>query len=105
MQKKNINLEMSLTDHIDMHLIPDSIYNNIKVGNPLASKLDIIYAAEKAMVLDFAWEFPKGLDTFVHDERYPLSVEQKQQINLARIYLKNAQNTNSGIDISSSDVF
>ncbi|WP_104382771.1 ABC transporter ATP-binding protein/permease [Sphingobacterium sp. HMA12] len=105
MQKKNIDMELSLTDDIDMHLIPDSIYNNIKVGNPLASKLDVIYAAEKAMVLDFAWEFPKGLDTFVDDERHPLSVEQKQQINLARIYLKNAQTTSYDADISNSDIF
>lgn len=105
MQKKNSNIEQFLTDHIDMHLIPDSIYNNIKVGNPLASKLDVIYAAEKAMVLDFAWEFPKGLDTFVHDERYPLSAEQKRQINLARIYLKNTQSTASDADILTPDIF
>lgn len=76
------------TYHGDVGLISDSIYNNIKIGNPLASKLQIIHAAEKAMVLDFAWELPKGLDTFVDDERYPLSTEQKKSINLARILLK-----------------
>ncbi|MNE89286.1 hypothetical protein D3C80_1866840 [compost metagenome] len=57
------------------------------------------------MVLDFAWEFPNGLDTFVDDERYPLSADQKKRINLARIFLKNVRNTTSEANISSSDIF
>ncbi|MCS4226675.1 hypothetical protein [Sphingobacterium sp. BIGb0165] len=105
MQKKKIKTKLSLIQDIDSQLLPDSIYNNIKMGNPLASKLDVILAAEKAMVLDFAWEFPNGLDTFVHDERYPLSADQKKRINLARIFLKNTRNTISDANISSSDVF
>ncbi|MDF2515802.1 MAG: hypothetical protein K0R59_1098 [Sphingobacterium sp.] len=104
MQKKKTETKLSLIQDIDSHLLPDSIYNNIKMGNPLASKLDIILAAEKAMVLDFAWEFPHGMDTFVHDERYPLSDDQKQRINLARIILRNIRNTTSEANISSSDV-
>ncbi|WP_454879941.1 hypothetical protein [Sphingobacterium detergens] len=88
MEKKKIETKLSLIQDIDSQLLPDSIYNNIKMGNPLASKLDVILAAEKAMVLDFAWEFPNGLDTFVDDECYPLSADQKQRINLARIFLK-----------------
>lgn len=105
MQKRKIEIKLSLIQDIDSPLLPDSIYNNIKMGNPLASKLDIILAAEKAMVLDFAWEFPNGLDTFVDDERYPLSADQKKRINLARIFLKNVRDTTSEANISSSDIF
>ncbi|WP_343559684.1 hypothetical protein [Sphingobacterium sp.] len=104
MRNKKIETKLSLIQDLDSQLLPDSIYNNIKIGNPLASKLDVILAAEKAMVLDFAWEFPNGLNTLVNDEHYPLSAHQKQCINLARIFLKNIQNTTPDANISSSDV-
>ena len=68
-------------------IMNESIYNNIKTANPRATKHDIILAAEKAKVLDFAWEFPKGLDTLIIPGK-PLSVLQQQQIQLAREFLK-----------------
>lgn len=68
-------------------IMNDSIYNNIKIANPRATKHDIILAAEKAKVLDFAWELPKGLDTLI-DPGKPLSALQQQQIQLAREFLR-----------------
>ncbi|WP_367331593.1 hypothetical protein [Sphingobacterium multivorum] len=80
------NRDQDMADNFP--LIQDSIYNNIKIANPNATKHDIILAAEKAKVLDFAWEFPKGLDTWIDDSRYPLSSIQQQQILLARKFLR-----------------
>ncbi|GEM_PF-357224 len=68
-------------------IMNESIYNNIKIANPRATKHDIILAAEKAKVLDFAWEFPKGLDTLISTGK-PLSTLQQQQIQLAREFLR-----------------
>lgn len=104
MEKKNMDIDRQIADDIENRLLPDSIYNNIKIGDPLASKLEVIQAAEKAMVLDFAWEFPKGLDTLVHDEHYPLSADQKQCINLARKFLKNVRTVPSDTNISDTDI-
>lgn len=80
--------ERYIDDNTDNTIrVNDSIYNNIKAANPNATKHDIILAAEKAQVLDFAWELPKGLDTLINYNKQ-LSVEQQQQIQLAREFLK-----------------
>ncbi|MGJ1434214.1 ABC transporter ATP-binding protein [Sphingobacterium spiritivorum] len=74
----------------EVYLFDDTIYNNIKIGKPHASSEEIIEAAEKAMVLDFAWELPNGMYTRVGEKGCMLSGGQKQRISIARALLKDA---------------
>lgn len=74
----------------EVYLFDDSIYNNIKIGNPEAAKEEIWEAARKAQVLCFVEEFPEGMDTRVGEGGGKLSGGQKQRISIARALLKNA---------------
>ncbi|QGN24274.1 ABC transporter ATP-binding protein [Elizabethkingia anophelis] len=74
----------------EVYLFDDTIYNNIKIGKPDATKEEIIEAADKAQVLSFAWEFPEGMDTMVGEGGSKLSGGQKQRISIARALLKDA---------------
>ena len=68
----------------EVYLFDDSIYNNIKIGRPGASKEEIIAAAEKAQVLDFLWDLPEGIDSLVGEGGSKLSGGQKQRIKALR---------------------
>ncbi|WP_437920076.1 ABC transporter ATP-binding protein [Sphingobacterium sp. LRF_L2] len=74
----------------DVYLFDDSIYNNIKIGKPSATEVEIIEAAEKAQVLEFAWELPGGMHSLVGEGGCKLSGGQKQRISIARALLKDA---------------
>jgi len=74
----------------DVYLFDDSIYNNIKIGKPDASEMEIIEAADKAQVLEFAWELKQGMHTRVGEGGSRLSGGQKQRVSIARALLKNA---------------
>ncbi|HWV72543.1 MAG TPA: ABC transporter ATP-binding protein [Pseudosphingobacterium sp.] len=74
----------------DVYLFDDTIYNNIKMGKPDATEKEVIEAADKAQVLDFAWELPQGMSTLVGEGGNKLSGGQKQRISIARALLKDA---------------
>jgi len=74
----------------EVYLFDDTIYNNIKIGKPDATKEEIIEAADKAQVLSFTWDFPEGMDTFVGEGGNKLSGGQKQRVSIARALLKDA---------------
>ena len=74
----------------DVYLFDDSIYNNIKTGNPNASQQEIHEAAQKAQVLEFTEAFSEGLSTKVGEGGNKLSGGQKQRISIARALLKDA---------------
>lgn len=74
----------------DVYLFDDTIYNNIKIGKPTATKKEIMVAAEKAEVLSFTFDFPEGLETKVGEGGNKLSGGQKQRISIARALLKDA---------------
>ncbi len=74
----------------EVYLFDDTIYNNIKIGKPNATKEEIIDAADKAQVLNFAWELPNGMNTLVGEGGSKLSGGQKQRISIARALLKDA---------------
>lgn len=73
-----------------MYLFDDTIYNNIRIGKPDASRNEILEAAEKAQVMDFVREFPEGMDTLVGESGSKLSGGQKQRVSIARALLKDA---------------
>lgn len=79
------NLESYVTQ--ETHLFHDSIANNIAIGNPGASREEIMEAARKASIHDFILKLPKGYDTEVGELGDTLSGGEKQRIGIARAFL------------------
>ncbi|MEL6654225.1 MAG: ATP-binding cassette domain-containing protein, partial [Bacteroidota bacterium] len=74
----------------DVYLFDDTIYENIKIGKPEASEVEIMQAAEKAQLFEFINALPEGLHTKVGEGGNKLSGGQKQRISIARALLKDA---------------
>ena len=71
-------------------LLPASIAENIAYGNPRASRAEIEAAARSANADQFVAKLANGFDTVVGDGGVRLSVGERQRLNLARAFLKNA---------------
>jgi ATP-binding cassette subfamily B protein len=74
----------------ETHLFHDSIANNILIGKPGASRVEIVRAAKKAAIHDFIKSLPKGYDTTVGELGDTLSGGERQRIGIARAFLHNA---------------
>ena len=74
----------------DAVLFNDTVFNNIALGADKASVKDVEEAAKKAGIHEFIMSLPDGYDTVVGDRGSRLSGGQKQQIALARAFLKDA---------------
>lgn len=74
----------------DPVLFNDTIYNNILLARPEASKPELEEACRAAFAHDFISSFPAGYDTIVGERGARLSGGQKQRIALARAFLRNA---------------
>ncbi|MEH0715143.1 ABC transporter transmembrane domain-containing protein [Vibrio owensii] len=72
-------------------LFSKSIFDNIALGNPSASKEDVYRAAKLACIHDDIEKFPEGYQTEVGEKGITLSGGQKQRITIARAMLLNAQ--------------
>jgi subfamily B ATP-binding cassette protein MsbA len=72
----------------DAALFDDTIAENIRYGNPTASRDAIIAAAAAAHVLDFSEQFPDGLETRVGERGRALSGGQRQRVALARAFVR-----------------
>lgn len=70
-------------------LFNDSVYNNILMGRPDASKEEVITASKIANADLFISQFPEGYDTNIGDDGGKLSGGQKQRVSIARAVLKN----------------
>jgi ATP-binding cassette, subfamily B, bacterial MsbA len=71
-------------------LFNDTVYNNLLLGRPEASREDVYAAAANAHADEFIRAFPKGYDTIVGERGTLLSGGQKQRLALARAFLRNA---------------
>jgi subfamily B ATP-binding cassette protein MsbA len=74
----------------EVFLFHDTIYNNILMGKPGASREEVVDAARRAHALDFITRLPKGFDTEVGDRGMKLSGGERQRISIARAFLKNS---------------
>jgi subfamily B ATP-binding cassette protein MsbA len=74
----------------DVMLADDTIRANIAMSAPGADPAAVERAAQAAHVLDFAQEFPDGLDTVVGERGALLSGGQRQRVAIARAILKDA---------------
>jgi ATP-binding cassette subfamily B protein len=74
----------------EQFLFNTTLYENILIGKPDASRDDVLAAAEKAQCGEFLARLPKGIDTMAGDGGKMLSGGERQRISLARAILKNA---------------
>ena len=84
-----------LMDHISMvfqrvYLFRDTIYNNIAMGRPDATREEVLEAARKARCYDFVMALPDGFDTVIGEGGASLSGGERQRISIARCILKDA---------------
>ena len=91
---KNISLG-SLMDQISMvfqrvYLFKDTIYNNIAMGRPSATREEVIEAAKKARCYELIRSLPEGFDTVIGEGGASLSGGEKQRISIARCILKDS---------------
>ena len=73
----------------DSILFNDSVQNNIALGNPLATKKDVVEAAIIANAYEFIEKLNDGFDTVIGEGGNMLSGGQKQRLSIARAVLKN----------------
>lgn len=74
----------------DVFLFNDTIENNIRYGNILATKEEIIHAAKKANIHEFIMSLPRNYYTIVGQRGIKLSGGQKQRLAIARVFLNNS---------------
>lgn len=74
----------------DTFLFYDTLYENIVVGSPDATKENVIAAAKAAQCHDFIERLPQGYETRIGDKGVFLSGGEAQRICVARAILKNA---------------
>ncbi len=85
----------SLMDQLSMvfqrvYLFQDTVYNNIAISRPDATKEEVYEAARKARCYDFIMELPDGFDTVIGEGGASLSGGEKQRISIARCILKDS---------------
>lgn len=71
-------------------LLKASILENVRMGNPAASRAEIMHALEAAQCMDIIEKLPNGVDTVVGGDGVYLSGGEQQRIAIARAILKNA---------------
>ncbi|HEY6228989.1 MAG TPA: ABC transporter ATP-binding protein [Verrucomicrobiae bacterium] len=71
-------------------LLPTSVAENIGYGRAGATRVEIEEAARAANAASFIERLPQGYDTIVGEGAARLSVGEKQRLNLARAFLKDA---------------
>ncbi len=73
----------------DSFLFAESIYDNIALGNPKASREEVLRAAHIAHVDEFAESFADKYETIVGERGVRLSGGQKQRVAIARAIVAN----------------
>ncbi len=71
----------------DDFLFDGTIRENLRFARPDAEDPQIVEAAEKAYVMEFADRFPEGLDTIIGERGVKLSGGQRQRVTIARALL------------------
>ena len=87
--KKSTLYELTGIVTQDSILFNDSVSNNIALGNPKASKEEIMEAAIVGNASEFIEKLDQGYDTIIGEGGNILSGGQKQRLSIARAVLKN----------------
>ena len=89
MSLKALNDQVAFVSQ-EQFLFNTSLYENILIGKPGASKEEVLEAARRAQCDEFLERLPEGIDTQAGDGGKQLSGGERQRISLARAILKNA---------------
>jgi len=89
MSLEALNNEISYVSQ-ELFLFNTTIYENILIGKPDATREEVLAAANRAQCADFLEKLPMGIDSKVGDSGKMLSGGERQRIALARAILKNA---------------
>lgn len=73
----------------DSKLLKASIFENVRLGNPRAGRLEVQAALHKAQCDDIIAKLPNGIDTVIGAKGIYLSGGEQQRIAIARVMLKN----------------
>lgn len=74
----------------EQFLFNTSLYDNIRIGKPDASREEVLRAASLAQCDEFLERLPQGIDSKAGDGGKMLSGGERQRISLARAILKDA---------------
>lgn len=74
----------------EVYLLCDTVYNNIRIGDPDASRAQVEAAAKAAHCHDFITRMEQGYATKIGEGGSTLSGGEKQRIAIARALLRNA---------------
>ncbi len=88
MSKRSLRGLMGIVSQ-DSILFNDTVGNNLKLGKPDASDIELKEAAEISNSYEFIKDLPEGFDTNIGDSGNKLSGGQKQRLSIARAVLKN----------------
>jgi len=90
---REVSLETLMTNvsfvFQDVYMFRDTIENNIRMGNMIATLDDVIAAAQAAQAHEFIMNLPAGYQTILGDSIH-LSGGEQQRVSIARTILKNA---------------
>ena len=89
LQEAGLNSMIAVVQQ-EAFLFNRSLEDNIRIGNPDATRDEIVAAAKKARIHDFIMSLPEGYATPVGEAGVKLSGGERQRIALARTILKDA---------------
>ena len=89
MSLEALNNEVSYVSQ-EQFLFNTTLYENILVGKPDATREKVLEAASKAQCDEFIKKLPDGIETIAGDGGKQLSGGERQRISLARAILKDA---------------
>ncbi len=72
------------------HLIKTTILDNVRLGNPDATKEEVMTALKEAQCMDIIEKLPDGINTVIGAKGVYLSGGEMQRIAIARAMLKNS---------------
>jgi ATP-binding cassette subfamily B protein len=89
MTLESLNNQVSFVAQ-EQFLFNTSLYENILIGKPNATREEVMLAAKRAQCEEFLDRLPNGIDTNAGDGGKMLSGGERQRVALARAILKNA---------------
>ena len=89
LRTEDLNDQISFVSQ-EQFLFNTSLYENIRLGKPDASREEVLNAASLAQCDEFLERFPQGIDSKAGDGGKMLSGGERQRISLARALLKDA---------------
>lgn len=74
----------------EVYLLNDTVYNNVLMGNPKATKKEVEHVCRLARCHEFICKMEQGYQTVIGEGGFTLSGGEKQRISIARALLKDA---------------